>query len=174
MLFRSVDTMWVLNNMATGKTDTSVKSILSPYDQLFPDYGFSINMAQTPQTAYQPGDDATGGAGYITSSITYDSPTQRWWGGVYDFDGDPGLNWIRSGKETSTDYKFNTGEFDGQQVYEKIIGGSWAPYRFTSYDNTNNGPANNSNSFGQNRFYNQASVDIVITTDKSKIGRAHV
>ena len=164
----AVDTLWVLSNPAAGTTDTSLKSILSPYDQLFPNYGFSINMAQTPQNAYQPGDDATGGAGYINSSIAYESPTQRWWGGVYDFDGDPGLNWIRSGKETSTDYKFNSGEFDGQQVYEKIVGGSWAPYRFTSYDYLNNGPANNSNAFGQNRFYNQASIDVVITSDKSK------
>lgn len=164
----AVDTLWVLSNPAAGTTDTSLKSILNPYDQLFPNYGFAINMAQTPENAYQPGDDATGGAGFISSSITYESPTQRWWGGVNDFDADPGLNWIRSGKETSTDYKFNNGEFDGQQVYEKIVGGSWAPYRFTSYDFANNGPANNSNSFGQNRFYNQASVDIVITADKSK------
>ncbi|MEO8085569.1 MAG: hypothetical protein ABI763_02045 [Bacteroidota bacterium] len=168
------DTLWVLKNTTTGVIDTSLKTLSSPYDQLFPNYGFSINMAQTPKTAREPGDDATGGAGFINSSISYDSPTQRWWGGVNDFDADPNLNWIRSGKEDATDYKFLSGEFDGQQVYEKIINGSWAPYRFTSYDISTNGPANNANSFGQNRFYNQASVDVVITTDKSKWSRCPV
>jgi hypothetical protein len=169
-----VDTLWVLNNLTNGNSDTSLKSILSPYDQLFPSYGFSINMSQNSLAAYQPGDDATGGAGFIEGTVTYESPTERWLGGVYDFDPIPGFNWIKSGKD-GTDHTFNNGDQDGAQVYEKILGGSWTAYRFTSYNNDpvpgfgyNTGPANSVAAYGQNKIFNLASVDIVITNDKSK------
>ena len=168
------DTLWILKNTVTNVTDTSLKSILSPYDQLFPAYGFSVNMAQNPSAAYQPGMDATGGAGFISSSITYDQPTQRWWGGVSDFDADPNRNWIRSGKESS-DYKFtNGGEQDGQQVYEKIVNGTWAPFRFTAYEAGGTSPGYSSAAQGASKMADIPSIDVIITNDKSKWSKVTV
>jgi len=171
----SVDTMWVLTNLSANVTDSSLKSILSPYDQLFPTYGLSINMAQNPESAFQPGMDATGGAGFISSSTTYEIPTQRWWGGIYDFDPDPNEDWIKSGKESS-DYKFtNGGDQDGQQVYEKVINGTWAPFRFTAYE-TGGGPAPGYTAAaeGASKIADISSIDVVITNDKSKWSKATV
>ncbi len=158
------DTIWILKDSTSGQIDTSLKTLASPFDQLFPEFGFSINMAQT----LQPGADATGGAGFIESTISYEIPTQRWWGGIYDDDTDPGLDWIKSGKE-STDYAFTTnGSKDGQQVYEKIVGGSWTPFKFTSWESGKTSPGYNTQANAINKISDLGSIDVVITTDKSK------
>src|SRR6185436_4885698 len=90
----------------------------------------------------------------------------RWLGGLADRDNSK-YNWIASGKDGS-DYAYvNGGEVDGTQIWEKLLGGTWAPYKFTSRDSTVNGPAfdNNTVTFA-NKFNEQSSVDIVFTPDQ--------
>jgi hypothetical protein len=182
------DTLWVLKNLTSGKIDTSLKSMsldkrtdpnkygTRPYDQLFPDYGLSINMTQT----LNPGQDPTGGAGFAEGNIVFDNPLDRWLSGVADVDNSP-YDWIASGKSTTgyKDYAYTTGptavgELDGSQTWEKVIGGTWAPYKFVAVDTTlRNGlawvnPAGSQFTTIRNIFANTASVDVVITSDRSK------
>ena len=175
---------WYLKNLTTNDVINSTKTIASPYDQLikFPDqnnkpvdYGFYINMPQllnpVGQVPLYPGDiiDATTNLiyeGFLEATLTFDVPTQRWLGGVADRDTEKGLDWIASGKN-ATDYSYSGTLKDGNQVWEKLIGGTWAPYKFTSRDVTRNGPAYTASSPATsiNKFKDQASVDIVFTSD---------
>jgi hypothetical protein len=188
------DTLWKLLNLTTGKLDVSLKSIslatdpegkrsTRPYDQLFPNYGLSVNMTQT----FNPGDDPTGGAGYIESNIVYDNPLSQWLTGVADIDNSP-LDWIASGKTedgTYSDYTYidgfdaTQGDLDGTQTWEKVLGGTWAPYKFVAKADTfRNGLAWNTPSGQfikqQNVFSNTASIDVVMTSDRSKWSRCVV
>jgi hypothetical protein len=189
------DTLWILKNNTTNRIDTSLKSIsldkktdpnkyqTRPYDQLFPNYGLSINMTQT----LNPGQDPTGGAGYVEGTIEFQNPLDRWLTGVHDLDNSP-YDWIASGKAIGTygDYSYTTGkaatgDLDGSQTWEKILGGSWTPYKFAAIDTVNrNGLAwVSTNGQGQytgikNIFSNTASVDVVITSDRSKWSRCVV
>jgi len=183
-----VDTLWKLKNLTTGVEDISLKSIsidqktnpdkytTRPYDQLFPNYGLSINMTQT----FSPGEDATGGGGFVDATMVFDNPLDRWMTGVQDIDNNP-LDWIASGKSSDAAYKdYNyfagptgTGEQDGSQTWEKLIGGTWTPYKFAAIDTMRNGLAWVSSGGGQsvgfkNLFSNTASVDVVFTSDRSK------
>jgi len=174
------DNKWVLTNLSTGQKDTSVKTIFAPYDQLFPNYGFFINMAQT----LQPGQDpvtASVRAGFIEATQTFDNLRHPWLSGVPDIDG-TNYDWIAS---NDPNYIYNefvdtTGKktLDAPLLWQKLLGGTWAPYKFTR-DNT---PTNNSPAYFQAGTYknvtihesNMTSVDIVITDDRSKWSRAAV
>ncbi|TAH37953.1 MAG: hypothetical protein EYC69_14870 [Bacteroidetes bacterium] len=184
---------WILKNLLTNRVDTGEKSFEFPYDQLFPDYGFYISTNQVKR----PGEDVAGGQGFIEGTIQFDNPDLRWLTGVPDRDDVPFINWIRSGKTEQVDFKYPPtpsnpdGSFvDGSQNFEKIIGGTWAPFRLVSNDATGSASApadsivpahfdnafgplgNNAQRFDNLNWYN--SVDIVLTADKSKWSRCVV
>jgi len=190
----SAGSRWVLKNLLTGKTDTSIKSFEFPYDQLFSDYGFSISVNQVKA----PGEQEANGHGLIEGTIEFSDPNSRWLSGVPDVDNFPALNWIRSGKTENIDFRYPgqaEGEFiDGNQYFEKILGGTWAPYRLASNDPTGNvaAPADSivpahkdatgsggagvagTNAQIQDNLEWYNSVDIVLTPDKSKWSRCVV
>jgi hypothetical protein len=130
--------------------------------------------------------------GFIESSIVYADSSQRWLDGIRDEDV-PGwpTNWIRSGTYTDQENSINddwnmsidpTRAYDPDESYEKILNGTWAPYSLTSYGRTIGettpqsitGPAFSGLSKSSNNMEDIASVDIVLTPDKSKWTRCPV
>ena len=129
--------------------------------------------------------------GVITSSIEFQKPAEAWLDGIRDIDvADSYLNWIRSGTYASAD-ESNHNDYDcsaqtngksepwdPNQNYEKIAQRTWAPALLTSVwkNNSNNDPGPFCYSTARNRpgFKETASVDIVLTSDKSKWSRCPV
>ena len=177
---------WVLKNVLTGKLDTAEKTLTRPYDQLFPNYGFTISMSQVNE----PGQYPAGGNGAIGGSIIFSNPSAQWLSFLPDVDNFPQFNWILAGNNTDatlydpTDYYYQAAgppPVDGSQFYEKILGGTWAPFRLSS--NNPNGwdyvaPApfllGVQQPVERDSLRYLGSVDVVITPDKSKWSRCVV
>jgi len=159
--------------LATYRSD---QGISTPFEQLFPNLGISITIAQTTL----PGDQSHETNGFITADIVYSDPNDRWLSGLPDVDGNSPLNWIRSGTLTNTndptynDYTDGSQFIDPGQYYEKILNGTWAPYRLTSHEKYNPGIPSFKNTLTLNKMSNLYSVDIVFTPDKSKWSRCPV
>ena len=175
---------WALMN-ASNPTDTifiSEHTINTRAEELITSLGISITIEQVrhPGPAYAIPQKLTGSAavigatnpdpanGFLVSSMTFSDPNNRWLTGVTDGDAPNGLNWIRSG----------TGDLDYIGIddagsFENLVGGVWAPGRLASKDTL--GPmyeykTNND----RPTMANLASVNIVITADKSKWTRSVV
>jgi hypothetical protein len=152
----------------------SHKTIITENEQLLLELGLSVNIAQ----ALAPGDLKHPSNGLISSEIVFADNANKWLAGVADIDGTSPYNWIRSGTTVDpndpTLYDYDFPNFlDPDEHYEKIIGGTWAPYRLAS--RFTNGPAFSSAATQSlNRLENLYSVDIVFTPDKSKWSRCPV
>ncbi len=136
--------------------------------------GFTVNIEQ--QAIPSGTTDAV-----IDSELAFSPAQSRWLSLIPDQDGTTPFNWIRSGtlpgdepvwrdnRDGGDDY------YDPNQYYETILEGRFAPYCLT---NNNQGPrqlapactdctgASESNS-PNNTLNDLASVDVVITSDKS-------
>jgi len=192
---------YVLKFVPTGKLDTarwvlykngvefvsSDATIELGNEQLLLDDGISIQIMQNNGV----GDIDKKSNGYISSALIFQDSSKRWLAGFPDIDGAFDLdfetpspfNWIRSGtledksKDFHNDYDpkpqtspVNTW-IDPNESFEKLIGGTWAPYRLASI--YANGPAGT----GTHKSYKMSiteSVDIVFTSDKSKWSRCPV
>ena len=175
-----IDTaMWMLTNTFSGKVYYSDKATQFNYEQLFLDLGLSIQIGQPAN----PGDSASANNGLITAYSAYQDSSQRWMSGVEDIDlpRSP-ADWIRSGTYQDQDDPANLNDwdvpanpYDPDAVYEKIEGGTWAPYMMTAYYAQNDAaPAFSRISKVDFPMSDIASVDIVFTADKSKWTRAIV
>lgn len=129
---------------------------------------------------------------YITSSVTYADSSNRWLSGIKDEDAivSSPLNWIRSGNYADQDAKANndynvgsttgsvTKPYDPDENYEKIADGTWAPYVLCNVSGNsgtyNPGPVFHGNSRIDSLFRKLGSIDIVLTSDKSKWTRCPV
>ncbi len=171
---------WELEDMTTGDVYKSDTTIDLRYEYLLPELGISVTIEQSSS----PGDSLADENGYLYSSLTYEDSTIQWLGGVQD-NNIPGSmqNWIRSGSyQDQNDPSFNdwdmpTRAWDPDETYEKIADGTWAPYALcmsSVEQNSEVGPAYNNLSRSQNPISNMASVDIVLTPDKSKWTRSLV
>ncbi len=178
-----LDANWVLTD-ELGNSWPSDTSLSVRNEQVIPELGISIDLEQIAN----PGTDESVNNGVINATLRYEDSTQFWYSGVPDIDvpSSP-INWIRAGVyEDADNVAFNDwrmGEdppqpWDPQQFYEKLIGGTWAPYALTA-DRSNfpNAPAHYEGS-DQSRvlatFDHLASVDVVLTSDKSKWTRCVV
>lgn len=129
--------------------------------------------------------------GILKATVTYADSSDRWLSGIKDSDDIPAnaLNWIRAGKYADQDDPSNndysvastTGGksviYDPDENFEKIAGGSWAPYFITNNRNNgtfNPGPLYQGNGRIDSIFYKIGSIDIVLTADKSKWSRCPV
>ncbi len=173
---------WVLND-ENGGVWNSEKSIAVSNEQLLLDLGLSLTITQVKA----PGDVSDVSNGLLEATISYADSSKKWLSGVYDIDSYAPFNWIRSGntasKEDATlndyDLFYNSlsvlsgTALDPNQNYEKILGGTWAPYRLSSrYEN---GPQwSNSVSYSQNKLSNLYSIDLYLTPDRSKWTRCPV
>jgi hypothetical protein len=173
---------WVLKNMDTQQIDSSVKSLEFPYDQLFTNFGMLVSINQVGSPMYS---DATNN-GALEATMEFADPNQRWLTGLPDIDLSP-FNWILSGNNVAGDAKpLDIQDADPTQVFEKMLGGTWAPYYLVAHP-VNGGAAaaiapgegtTATNSFTlqkQEALYQKlSSVDVVITSDKSKWTRCPV
>jgi hypothetical protein len=185
---------WKLEDQSNGKVYTSDTTTIYPYEQLFIDLGIELNISQVPY----PGDTINGALtaenGLLSSPpAIYEDSSKVWLSGVpdNDFPGDPG-NWIRSGtyKNVATP-DFNDWDmdptigspWDPNKNWQKIqiitlqgiTGGTWAPYCLTAHGGQSSvGPAFDKTSKKWSTMDHLASVDIVITPDKTKWTRCLV
>lgn len=193
---------WYLKDLATGQIFKSDTTILANDEQLFLDRGISIQVNQPYRPGpYRVGQNNSNKVmfrvlasnnGFIESTIRYADSSRRWLDGIRDNDEpESPLNWIRSGtyksqgSSTFDDWNMSSDPdrpWDPTEAYEKILNGTWAPYGLTTYGNNHGqggtqsvvGPAYSEDSKNQSKFETIASVDIVLTPDKSKWSRSPV
>jgi hypothetical protein len=159
-------------------------------EQIISELGISINMEQP----YSPGDPLAVNNGFINSTIRYQDSSQMWYSGVPDFDvPSTPLNWIRSGVYVDGNSPYNDwnmsadNPLDAGQYFEKVIpmtvrlfgedltGGTWAPFPLVATRinmDYGHGPAPTGSKPAT--LKDIASVDVVITADKSKWTRCPV
>ncbi len=196
-------TTWKLIDNTTKKVYPSSKSILLENEQVFPELGLSVFIKQVFNPGpYDVGKVQDGSVqnsqweiispnnGLIESSIAYADSSRRWFSSVPDLDGGLSLNWIRAGNTYDRDNVLRNTDwdmkpvgsvskpFDPDQVYETILGGTWAPFQMATYEGqdpdgrTEPVPGVLHKSF--NLMQDISSVDIVLTPDKTKWTRAVV
>jgi len=131
--------------------------------------------------------------GVITSSIEFEKADEPWLDGIKDVDVAASyLNWIRSGTyvdmddasnndyamSSATNSKGDSKPWDPGENFEKIASRTWAPALLTTTSGQgsaqNPGPLFRGTSRVGEAFKATASVDIVLTTDKSKWTRCPV
>ena len=198
----AVDAYWTLTNITMLNDDDpdndfkaiheSSSSIALLNEELLLDWGISVTVHQY---AYPKDGKFTEP---VHASITFDDPTRPWLLGIPDAEGFNQLNWIRAGNQEGADdvpseVIFNdlkTGNpLDEDEVYEGILGGTWAPYCLVSYTGdvelptgevvklpniapTIDGFEGDLSPFSGISGLN--NVDVVITSDKSKWTRCPV
>jgi hypothetical protein len=171
---------WTLINNTTGDIIHSDKTIETANEQLLMRWGLSISIAQIAD----PGTPASLNNGFISGSMTFADPDKKWLTALADKDGPYYSNWIRSGNIVNTStFVDDYVNVDVDQIYEGVIGGTWAPYRVCastnlsgSFDPTKyyTGPGLKDNIMAQTPLKDLASVDVVLTSDKSKWTRSVV
>ncbi len=176
----SVSSKWYITEMASGFTDSSDQTIVGSSEKIFPQWGIKVNIHQVLAMAGNSApDSASANNGFLEGTMTFADNNKQWLSGVADVDRSA-QNWILAGTDTCVatcpnlppppDYSPND---DPAQVYEKVIGGTWAPFRLVS--DVGDGPTYNS--FPHSlalRLDSLASVDVVITGDKNLWSRSVV
>jgi hypothetical protein len=182
-------TKWSITNTTTNETIYSDRDITIPNEQILlldrdnngkitPDerWGFSVNWVQVPNAG---SDTASATNGVLESTIKFDDVSRQWLGFIRDEEGsfDP-RNWIRSGtyKDAANPEWNDYPALDNLGAFENMLDGAFAPYRVCARDNTIIGtPAwNNAASQALASFGKLASIELVITPDKSKWTRCPV
>ena len=188
---------WVLTNEtmlsdATSSNDEqaiydSQKAISVLNEDILLDWGISITWNQEyyslDETFTEP----------LESSIEFDDPSRPWLLGVNDAEGFEEQNWIRAGIQNSEDGLEEEVVFDDMfeqdepvdeaELYEGILGGTWAPYALVSatsdvvFDGTTEevsfpavAPTISSlrgSISSYSRLANLNNVDVVLTSDTS-------
>lgn len=170
------DSRWFIVNTSTGDTVRSDRAIDLKYEQLFLDWGISVSIGQT----FFAG---TGADAYTrpigAGSITFADPSKAWLTGINDGEGAQATNWIRSGTSTfpapEDIYNDRAGR-DNEQFYERILGGTWAPWALIGQApfQPSTGTQVSLSQTSVSPIAETPSVQIVITSDKSKWTRSPV
>lgn len=175
---------WKLIDQKSGAVHYSDTTTVYPYEQLFLDLGIALEIAQIPY----PGDSLYDGSktdnnGMLLAEMVSAETNNIWLSGIEDSDVPASyFNWIRSGTykgSESSYYDWDMGNsdnaWDPNKNYQKMLSGTWAPYALTAHGGQISvGPAFNANSKKFNQLSNLASVDIVLTPDKTKWTRCPV
>jgi len=184
---------WKLINQVTNEVFNSQRSILTPKEQIFPEIGIAVEIGQVfAPGAFKVGEtpDPHGNIsryvvladnnGFLEASMSFANNSEQWLTGVPDIDGGGPFNWIRSGTlNDGSNSDWAPGWFrDPNSDYENILGGTWAPYNLVAFDGQDpvakTSPAHSSQSKSFQSLAEIASVDVIITPDKSKWTRAVV
>jgi len=164
---------WTLVRLSTNDTVNAERSISVRNEQLIPQWGLSIQVQKQRNPGERPEPN-----GFIGASIEFENPTRRWLTGIADQDGESSFNWIRSGQNSGGNYPDYVG-LDDDEVYEDVLGGTWAPYRLcasavvSATTPQGSGPAWNQFQ-SLSTMGNTPSVYVVFTKDKSKWTRVPV
>ncbi len=212
---------WELTDLTNNVTIHSVRTLDRPYEQLIADangnnYGFSITLG-TPFPIYTNYLDSMPVYGAISGTIIFQDSTKPWLSFVKDSSATNDVkNWIRSGQNyvtctvpsgTPADaacnvfsdayYYSGASDFhysDPDHAFDKIAGGTWAPYCLTANWSASDHPTVATSgrpatvggpAFKWNRYDDRAypprnnldklqSVDVIITSDTSKWTRCAV
>lgn len=188
---------WIL---VTSSQDTiySEETIQIRNEQLLLDLGLSISIEQFqfkylfPQfVAENENSKRVVRAELLTSSVTFADSTRKWIMGVPDIDGLSSYNWIRSGSVNFGDdptaedrkledyylsatiaFKKERMYYDAEEQFEKVIDRTWAPYALAA--RWENSPGFVDEAGYTRTLSNLYSVDVVLTSDKSKWTRSMV
>ncbi|MEN9002281.1 MAG: T9SS C-terminal target domain-containing protein, partial [Flavobacteriales bacterium] len=180
------DAEWEIKRLSDDSITPSDRNIVLGNEQLFPDYGFSINIEQYLHEDRDVRTDLAPGAGgpepatnLIDWSVTYGDITKPWLSGFPDSDGNSSFNWIRSGTQVvrssapidpNNIYNDYQG-LDDEEQFEGIAGGSFAPFRLLSTQIIDHSPFGGTGFSGAHGTFNGMlllhSVDVVYTQDKS-------
>ncbi len=157
-----VNSKWYVYN---SKHDTAFSEAMIDmnYDQLILQWGLSINITQQ-EIPFQPG---ALNNGFLEASIEFADPSKPWVWFVADDDRYGPRDWIRSG--------YANGDYSGDQheVYEKVLGGTWAPFQQTYIGN--NGVSNSDARYAvDTKRQRLANVDLYFTSDRTKWTRSPV
>ncbi len=138
---------WVLKNLDDGSEIYGLKSFTASSEDIVLQYGISIDWGQYKYVNSE-GVAVSHFTDLISSSIEFDDSSKPWLAGIPDIDGFFEMNWIRSGTSTTEgdtppadqtaydDYSNGTGDSpftDQNEVYEKVVDGTWSPYCLVSY-----------------------------------------
>jgi len=184
---------WFLVNKTSGDTIFSDTTIAIRYESIqgvdaegkplvnrpkLSDWGMSIEIFQVIPPGVNAINDETNGL--LSYEVIFEDQGKRWLTAVPDNNSSPILNWIRSGTVRSspanpyTDANLVGGEYiDPKDIYAGIWNGRIAPYALCSRapqsgaQNTY-GMAWNESQTADNPMSELASVDLVITPDRSK------
>ncbi|MBK9638175.1 MAG: hypothetical protein IPO63_10300 [Bacteroidetes bacterium] len=153
----------------TGTCEIMIDRCFSPfsskYEQLLENNKLAFNIFKI--TGLEPGDGAVGN-GFLEATKTYTNASKPWLGGIADSDNSTvERNWILAGEEVG-----DLG--DDKQDYEGIIGGTWAPFKLTSRANIGLPKLNIGAIEALAKWNYLASVDVVLTSEKSKWTRCVV
>ncbi len=185
------DSRWYISESKSGIGDSARMTLGTENEQIMkredpkgalPDYSWGLSM--NIHNVTEAGKTGAINNAFLEGTIEYKDNSQRWLNPIKDVDGLSDDNWIRSGKQgTNTaglpvDY---VGE-DDDQVYEGVVDGTWAPYKLTA-EEPPFGPRLNLP--GTHEDYislspkgvsraSIASIDLVITSDRSKWTRSPV
>ncbi len=178
---------WVLRNKDTGEEFMSTASIDEINEQVFGQYGFSIEINQ----ADEPGTNVTEANGAVGAEYSYEDVNGLvWFYAISDegraFGGEPlgpfanVFNFLKTGEG---EVNFDD---DRSSAYSDFADGFWYPFWLTDYRPSPDPlfpfyvtPAWKNSGFhqqilSQNGLYNLNNVDIVFTSDKSKWSRCVV
>jgi hypothetical protein len=179
---------YVINTSFPSDTIYSEQTIELGNEQLIPEWGISINIQQYQYEELSPNVFTTE---LISSEVVFADSSKRWLSGVEDADGNTSRNWIRSGTSSedcdAAQYPdecededpciFNdfVGD-DDLEVWEKVVDGTWAPFKMVANKDCNDMPVSSEMTGGQGavKLSQLSSVDIVVTSDKSKWSRVVV
>lgn len=165
-----------------GFTDTvfSDSTIGSDHLQKIPQWGMEVKVNQV----VNPGNVAAVNNGFLDATMWYSNSSKQWLSALSDKEGNTYENWIRSGSVTNiSGFQNDHLDIDSTEIYEGVLGGTWAPYRLcgatelgAGYDpqKYHTGPGFKLNLMSQAKMQELASVDVVITSDKSKWSRCVV
>lgn len=182
---REDTTRWMLTQTAPVQRSWTSEKLLNlgaANEQLIPELGISVAITQTYKTGNGTHPDKNG---FMEATMTFGDQSKVWLTGVADQEGQNNFNWIRSGTvPAGTGCGLWAGDVigpDDNGEYEKILGGTWAPYKMTAGDDPDGcftGPRMTSTTASiiatLNRIETLASVDVVLTPDKSKWSRCVV
>ena len=193
---------WVLKDELTGEEVRSDTTTAYGDEKMFIERGLSITIEQpypvgpvdvgwkydnSPSNPhfYVAKEVLVENSGLITSSLTFQDSTKKWLDGIRDCDNPPSsfLNWIRSGTyydnttTTYNDYNMNNKmvPYDPNESFEKIANGTWAPLFLSACRDNSVYPVPTNLVYGHTSYFKRlTSVDIVLTSDKSKWTRCPV
>lgn len=189
---------WVIDRFVNGVLLESVNSermIEVNNEQLIPDWGISVQIKQVEYNGSLPFSEGRSYTSPIEATIKFTDSSKRWLFGVPDNDGFTPFNWISAGDyspEDNTNENLNcyidvnpTTAIDGGKEYAQLLGGIVTLGQFArgnecafspigcgvGYQSEGNWIQTARNDLGGAA---QPSVDIIITSDKSKWTRCPV
>jgi hypothetical protein len=174
---------WILINSNNDTIYSDYTFSFHQNEQIIPEWGIAVQIGQVHYPGYKNRNDVNNGL--LEAEIIFENEDTPWLSFVPDGDNFDHYNWIRCGEYENKEGESSGGSdqsyndhlgYDPDEYYENILGGTWAPYVFAS--TFKYGPAEASGaSYARpniHKYYPITSVDLVITSEKSKWTRACV